>query len=70
MNLFTPPKFIKHKLASVTSEGGNAFALMGEFTKKARKEGWTKSEIDLVMKEAMSGDYENLRSTLKAHCKA
>ena len=69
MNLFTPPKYIKHRLASESSEGGNAFVLMGKFTEQARKEAWTKSEIDLVMKEAMSGDYENLRSTLKAHCK-
>lgn len=70
-NLFTPAKYlIKHKLASKTSEGGNAFALMGAFSGQAKKEGWTKAEIDAVMTAAMSGDYDNLRSTLKAHCKA
>jgi hypothetical protein len=43
---------------------GNAFALMGRFSAQARKDGWTKEEIDAVMKEAMSGDYNNLVYTL------
>jgi hypothetical protein len=46
---------------------GNAFALMGEFSKRARKEGWTKEEIDIVLKECMSGDYDHLVSTLWIH---
>lgn len=43
---------------------GNAFALMGTFSRQARKDGWTKEEIDEVLKEAMSGDYDNLIVTL------
>lgn len=47
---------------------GNAFSLMGAFTRQARKEGWTKDEIDSVMNEATSGDYNHLLSTLSDHC--
>ena len=47
---------------------GNAFALMGSFQCQARKEKWTKEEIDFVLKEAMSGDYNNLIATLDSYC--
>ncbi len=47
---------------------GNAFALMGAFQRQAEKEGWTKSEIDQVLDEAMSGDYNHLLRTLSEHC--
>jgi hypothetical protein len=43
---------------------GNAFSLMGAFSRTARQQGWTKEEIDAVLKICMSGDYENLISTL------
>lgn len=46
----------------------NAFALLGAFTKQARKEGWTKDEIDAVMKKAMSGDYGYLCGVLGDYC--
>ena len=46
---------------------GNAFSLMGAFSKAAKSEGWTKDEIDLVMKECMSGDYDHLLQTLVTH---
>ncbi len=47
---------------------GNAFSLMGAFSKQAKKEGWTKQEINEVIEEAMSGDYNNLLRTLDEHC--
>jgi hypothetical protein len=43
---------------------GNAFALMGRFSNQARKDGWTKQEIDEVLEDAMSGDYDHLILTL------
>ena len=50
------------KKVKMTLEGvnGNAFALMGAFTKKARKQGWTQEEIDVVITKCKSGDYDNL----------
>jgi hypothetical protein len=49
---------------------GNAFSLMGAFQRQARKEGWTKSEIDEVLKDAQSGDYDHLLCVLMDHCDA
>lgn len=48
---------------------GNAFALMGAFSQRARREGWTKDEIDAVLKECQSSDYNHLLATLADHCK-
>lgn len=46
---------------------GNAYSLMGAFQRQARKEGWTQDEIEAVMKEAMSSDYDHLLQTLIKH---
>jgi hypothetical protein len=43
---------------------GNAFVLLGAFQRAARKQGWTKEEIDIVMNEAQSSDYNHLLATL------
>jgi hypothetical protein len=43
---------------------GNAFSLMGTFQRNARKQGWTKEEVDFVLQKCMSGDYDNLLCTL------
>ena len=48
---------------------GNAFCLLGAFQRQARREGWTKEEIDKVMTEAESDDYNHLLATLMSHCK-
>lgn len=58
-------KKIKCKLVGVD---GNAFSLMGHFSKCARKQGWNQSEIDKVMQEAMAGDYDNLLRILSSYC--
>ena len=46
---------------------GNAFALLGAFQKQAKKEEWTETEINEVLDEAQSGDYNHLLQTLLAH---
>jgi hypothetical protein len=47
---------------------GNAFSLMGAFQAQARKEGWTNQEIEKVLKEAQSGDYDHLLLVLSSYC--
>jgi hypothetical protein len=47
---------------------GNAFSLMGAFQRQARREGWDKEEIDEVLNECMSGNYNHLVATLAEHC--
>ena len=64
-NLFTPPKFVKLTLVGLD---GNAFSLMGEFRYRAKKQGWTDTEIDKVIEECESSDYQHLLATLSAHC--
>jgi hypothetical protein len=44
-------------------QDGNAFAIMGAIQKALRKAEVPKEEIDLYLKESMSGDYENLLRT-------
>lgn len=46
----------------------NAFAIMGTFSRQAKREGWTKQEIDLVLDEAKTGDYDHLLATIILHC--
>jgi hypothetical protein len=48
---------------------GNAFAIMGNFQRAARRAGWDKDEIDAVLKEARSGDYNHLLATIMNHVK-
>ena len=47
---------------------GNAFSLMGAFQRQARKEKWTREEIDAVLNEAKASDYNHLLYTLMIHC--
>ena len=48
---------------------GNAFVLMGVFRKQARREGWDANEIEAVMTECQSSDYDHLLQTLMKHCR-
>jgi hypothetical protein len=59
-----------NKTVNLDLEGvdGNAFAIMGVFTRQAKREGWTQQEIDLVLKEAQSDDYNHLLATILLHC--
>ena len=47
---------------------GNAFMVMGVFRRQAKKEDWTQEEIDSVITEAKSGDYNHLLATIENHC--
>lgn len=47
---------------------GNAYMIMGVFKRQAKKEGWTQNEIDTVLIEAKSGDYNHLLATIENHC--
>lgn len=47
---------------------GNAYSIMGNFQKAARKQGWSKDVIDLVINESMSRDYNYLLATIQNHC--
>ena len=47
---------------------GNAFSLMGAFQRQAKREGWSKTEIDEILEECRSGDYDHLLYTLQEHC--
>lgn len=46
----------------------NAFSIMGAFSRQARRERWTQEEIDLVLEEAKSGDYDHLLATIMGYC--
>lgn len=48
---------------------GNAFALMAHFRQCARRAGWTREDIDSVLNEAMSDDYNHLVETLTTFTK-
>ena len=39
---------------------GNAYFLLAAFNKQAQKEQWSREEIDAVLTEAKSGDYDHL----------
>lgn len=47
---------------------GNAFMIMAVFRRQAKREGWTQTEIDAVLKEAKSSDYNYLLATISNHC--
>ena len=47
----------------LTGTNGNAFAVMGSVRKAMRRNDVSPEDIDAFMKEAMSGDYDNLLST-------
>lgn len=66
-NLFNPSMRVSMNLVGLD---GNAFALMGEFQKNARRQGWEREEIEKVLDECTSGDYDHLLRVLMAHTEA
>lgn len=44
----------------IIGKDGNAFSILGEAKKVAKKDGWTSFEINEFMRNAISGDYNNL----------
>ena len=63
-NLFNPPRTVPYTLVGQNS---NAYHLLGGWADAAKKNGWKKEDIDKVIEEATSGDYENLLRVLVAH---
>lgn len=55
------PKKLNLKLVG---KDGNAFYLLGYFQSEARRKGWTDEEINIVRKDATSGDYDHLLQVL------
>lgn len=47
---------------------GNAFSIMASFREQAKRDGWTKEEIDEVLNDAMSSDYNHLVYTISKYC--
>ena len=47
---------------------GNVFVIMGVFQQQAKREGWTQQEINAVLTEAESRDYNHLLATIANHC--
>ena len=56
--------YLAGKEYDVSGSAGNAFAVMGTLSSWMKQLGVPKSDIDEVMAEAMSGDYEHLLATL------
>lgn len=48
----------------LTGVDGNAYVIMGAFKKQAQKEGWTEQEIEVILEEAKSKDYDHLLATI------
>lgn len=63
-NLFNPPRTVPYTLVGQNS---NAYHLLGGWADAAKKNGWKKEDIDKVIEEATSGDYEDLLRVLVAH---
>ena len=49
---------------NLEGKDGNAFALLGYFKKEAKKAKWSDEEINKVLEDAKSGDYDHLVRTL------
>ncbi len=46
----------------------NAYSIIAIFKYTAKKEGWSESEIDEVLDDAQSGDYNHLLTTIGNRC--
>jgi hypothetical protein len=51
----------------LTGTDGNAFSILGVARRAAKSAGWTSIQIEDMMKEAMSGDYNNLLATVSKY---
>ncbi len=53
-------KVTEKPVLKLVGEDGNAFFILGRASKVARQAGWSKQKIYDFLKEAKSGDYDNL----------
>ncbi len=51
----------------LTGPEGNAFVLMGYAQRFAKQLGYDEEEVDSLMKEMQSGDYETLINVFESH---
>ncbi len=49
---------------------GNAYSIMGYFSREARRQGWNQEEIDLVLEECQKGDYNHLVAAILLYCES
>lgn len=64
----TVDKKVKLNLVGVD---GNIFAVMGAFSTAARRQKWTKTEIDSVLNACMSNDsYDKALAVIVSHCES
>ena len=54
-------KKVKMSLKSVKP---SAFSILGEFAREARKQGWTRREVNAVVVKAMATDFKNFMETI------
>ena len=47
---------------------GNAFAILGTFNRAGNRQGSPSDEVQEVLDDAKSGDYNHLLRTIAAHC--
>jgi len=59
---------VKKIQLDLTEIDGNAYALMGAFSRQARREGWSQEEINAVLDECRKSDYDHLLQTLITVC--
>ena len=57
---------MKHEV-TLDRQDGNAFNILGRCMRAAKQAGWTKEQIDAVLQEMRSGDYDHLLQTAMKH---
>jgi hypothetical protein len=57
---------MKPKL-KIIGKDGNAFSILGEARRAAKKAGWSQAEVEKMLRESMSGDYNNLLATVSKY---
>ncbi len=50
-------------ILKLVGRDGNAFVILGNAVKVAKRSGWDKVQIDTFLAEAESGDYDHLLQT-------
>lgn len=55
------------RLGNLHGPEGNAFVIMGNVQRQGRQQGMDQAEIDAILTEMRSGDYEHLLDTVLAN---
>ena len=64
-NLFDPPKRVDVDLSPYADQ--NAYAIGGAWEVEARRQGWSKEDIQKVIVEAQTADYDHLLDVYFEH---